>query len=48
MNLESILFIIGSTFKLYQWTGGSFIFLIAYILEIVLLLYTAIFHKFDK
>lgn len=48
MNLESILFIIGSTFKLYQWTGDSFIFLIASILGIVLLLYTAIFHKFDK
>ena len=46
--LEGILFIIGSTFKLYQWTGDSFIFLIACILGIVLLLYTAIFHKFDK
>ena len=46
--LEGVLFIIGYIFNLYQWPGGTFIFLTACALGIVLLLYTAIFHKFDK
>ena len=46
--LESILFIIGYSFKLFQWTGGTLIFLISCVLGIILLLYTAIFHKFNK
>jgi hypothetical protein len=46
--LEGVLFIIGYIFNLYQWPGGTFIFLTACTLGIVLLLYTAIFHKFDK
>lgn len=46
--LEGILFIIGYIFNLYQWPGGTFIFLTACALGIILLLYTAIFHKFDK
>ena len=46
--LEGILAIIGYFFKLFYWPGGTFILLAACILGIVLLLYTAIFHKFDK
>ena len=46
--LEGCLFIIGYMFKLFQWPGGTFIFLATCILGIILLLYTAIFHKFNK
>lgn len=46
--LEGVLFIIGYFFKLFHWSGGTFIFLVTCILGIVLLLYSAIFHKFDK
>ena len=46
--LEGILFAIGCIFKFLNWPGGTFIFLTACVLGIILLLYTAIFHKFDK
>ena len=46
--LESILLIFGYMLKFFRWTEDTSIFLIACILGIVLLLYTAIFHKFDK
>ena len=46
--LEGIILLVGTTFKFFHWPGGSLIFFIAAILGIILLLYTAIFHKFDK
>ena len=46
--LGGSLFIIGYMFKFFHWTGGTLIFLTTAILGIILLLYTAIFHKFDK
>lgn len=46
--LGGSLFIIGYMFKFFHWQGGTLIFLTACALGIVLLLYTAIFHKFDK
>lgn len=46
--LGGSLFIIGYMFKFFHWPGGTLIFLTTAILGIILLLYTAIFHKFDK
>lgn len=46
--LEGIIFIVGAIFQFFLWAGGSLIFSIATALGIILLLYTAIFHKFDK
>ena len=45
---DAALILLGAIFRICHWPGGTFIFLTACALGIILLLYTAIFHKFDK